>query len=178
MKSSLPVLYQAIEHRVAAIREVHDWWPCRRGCDHCCRNLGEPLSLTRMEFETLWAEVERLDSDARAEIEQRIAALGPTGPWICPFLDRDSGACRVYAGRPAACRSYGYYASREADKWCGLVDEALEEHGHPPIVWGNQAALDVELERRFGERVGVAQWIARGGHTDPLRRAAQIESQG
>jgi Fe-S-cluster containining protein len=43
-------------------------------------------------------------------IGQDIAALTEqkSRPIVCPMLDRSARACRVYANRPAACRTYGF----------------------------------------------------------------------
>lgn len=103
----LRVLQDEIHARVAAITSAASDWPCRKGCDHCCRNLACLPELTQPE----WAEVEaglaELDDGARAGVEARLARLedGARAPYTCPFLDPENGACHIYRRRPVACRT-------------------------------------------------------------------------
>lgn len=77
------------------------------------------MRLTRAEWELLRsAIVDRPSSD---------------DPRVCPFLDTGEGACRVYAHRPAACRTYGYYVERGDVLGCAQILERSDA----PIVWGN-----------------------------------------
>ncbi len=63
---------ERIAARVAAIRAVRSDWPCRRGCDACCRSLARPLALTAAEWARVDAAVARLDEDARREVEGNV----------------------------------------------------------------------------------------------------------
>ncbi|MBW4469884.1 MAG: hypothetical protein KME45_05710 [Stenomitos rutilans HA7619-LM2] len=47
--SPLQRLDAQIEARAQAIRADRDWWPCRRGCDACCRRLAYPPELSAAE---------------------------------------------------------------------------------------------------------------------------------
>ncbi len=159
-REALHVLYDAIEARARSASDGRDW-PCRRGCDGCCRRLGEAPSLTRAEWQAVWRGHLALPPAVRAEIRNKVERLG-AAPVECPFLDTSDGACRVYAHRPAACRSYGFYRGRAHDAFCTIVEAALPalEAAGDPIVFGNQDALEDELARRFGPRVGIADWFA------------------
>lgn len=65
---------------------------CRRGCSACCQ---DDLSVSAIEAERIREHHGALLEEARPH---------PVG--ACAFLDRE-GACRVYAHRPAVCRSQG-----------------------------------------------------------------------
>ena len=49
-------LEQRIEVRVQDIRASREWWPCRRGCDRCCRQLAQPPELSLQE----WVQIDEL----------------------------------------------------------------------------------------------------------------------
>jgi Fe-S-cluster containining protein len=166
-RETLHVLYEAIEARARRASDGRDW-PCRRGCDGCCRRLGEIPALTVAEWDELWRGHLALPPAIRADIRSKVERLG-AAPVVCPFLDEAQGACRVYAHRPAACRSYGFYRGRAHDAFCAIVEAALPalEAAGDPIVWGNQDALDDDLARRFGPRVGVAEWFAAHPDEEP-----------
>jgi len=73
-----------------------------------------------------------------------------TGPVVCPFLAPEDGvarpgSCLVYDGRPAACRTYGYYAERGDLLGCATI-LAHDNDGAAGVVWGNQLAVDRELD--------------------------------
>lgn len=109
----------------------------------------------------LWKGYLALPAPVRADIRRQVETL-EAPPVVCPFLERDRGECRVYAHRPAACRAYGFYRGRAHDAFCGLIEDSLDvlEAAGPPIVWGNHDALEDELERRFGPRIGLVEWFA------------------
>ncbi len=146
--------------RSGATRRAYPDWPCRRGCDECCRNLAALPDLTPME----WQEVERglagLSGPARAAVELRIAAaaLNGSGPYVCPFLDPAAGACLIYAYRPIACRTYGYYAdARGRGLYCATIRRREESGELAGVVWGNQDAVEARLDE-LGPRIGLAEW--------------------
>src|SRR5512143_2703327 len=109
--NTLVQIHTDIEARVQAIRGEHPDWLCRMGCDRCCRRLAEVPRLTLAEWELLREGLAALPTEQLREIGQDIAALAeqPSRPLVCPLLDRSAGACRVYAHRPVACRTYGFY---------------------------------------------------------------------
>ncbi len=151
MRKRLLALQDDIDRRARATIDTHAFWPCRRGCDTCCRRLADVPRLVRAEWELLREGLDALPQDIRAEVDARIAALsGARGPITCPMLDEEAGACRVYAHRPTACRTYGFYVERGIGLHCELVTEAVraaEERGDEPVVWGNQESIEHALTR-------------------------------
>ncbi|QRK08099.1 YkgJ family cysteine cluster protein [Archangium violaceum] len=159
-RKTLEALYRRIDERVSSITGSHAWWPCRKGCDHCCRHLAAPLTVTRMEWTYLWEGFQALSAEARAEVRARVTELhGTQRPYTCPFLERESGGCRVYAHRPLVCRSYGFYMSRGTGNWCQLIQGLLEQHGDGDIVWGNQDTLEEILARLGGATLSLFEWF-------------------
>jgi Fe-S-cluster containining protein len=156
MRKRLLAIYDDIERRARATTAERDWWPCRRGCDTCCHRLAEVPRLVRAEWELLREGLDALPRDVRAHVDARIrelAALEPEGALprhiVCPMLDQAEGACRVYAHRPGACRTYGFYVERGLGLHCHLVTEAVTERpaDEEPIVWGNAESVDYALAR-------------------------------
>lgn len=142
----LRILDNEIAARCTATLEQHVDWPCRRGCDYCCRHLAAEPQLTEPEF----ARLAPLVTDAMRERAQRLA--GP--PYECPLLE--DGACGVYEARPIACRTYGFYVDRDKGLYCGQIG-GRDLSG---VVWGNQVAVDRRLDE-LGERRPLSEWIAR-----------------
>ena len=108
-------------------------WPCRRGCDRCCRNLAAIPQLTRAEWERLRGRIRELP----AAVHARILELTDLRPVVCPLLDSDSGACLVYEQRPIACRAYGFYRERESGLYCPEIEAAVERGEFDGVIWGN-----------------------------------------
>ena len=146
---TLAALDRDIETRVAAIRAAHPDWLCGKGCDACCRRLATLPRLSPPEAERLRAALTVLPAAEIAAIRARMAHLGPTpnAPVTCPLLDPASGACPVYAARPVACRSYGFYVERHQGLFCPEIEARVAQDAYPDVVWGNQAALDTALAR-------------------------------
>jgi Fe-S-cluster containining protein len=149
-------LDRAIEARASAIAAAGTEWPCRKGCDACCRSLAGVPVLTEPEWLRLRAAVAELPREARKEVERGIRSLTPDRPVVCPILDRESGACRVYAARPVACRTYGFYVDREGGLFCPKVQD--EAAGREDIVWGNQEAVEARLDA-IGPRRNLREWL-------------------
>ncbi len=126
-------------------------WPCRRGCDACCRTLGEVPYATATEWERVRAAIGALAADVRDAIHVRVGELAAArAPYTCPMLDRATGACTIYAARPTACRAYGFYVDADGDaRACERIDREA------PVVWGNEAALDRALTRGAGPLIGM-----------------------
>jgi len=113
----------------------------------------------RGEWELLREGLDTLAPDVRAEVDGRIeelATLERAGTLprhiVCPMLDEAEGACRVYAHRPGACRTYGFYVERGIGLHCNMITEAVaarpaDEAG---IVWGNAESVDYALARLAG----------------------------
>lgn len=158
MSELLPILDDEIAARAEAVIDARPDWPCRKGCDDCCRRLAEPLRLTRAEWQRLEQGLAGLPESAQVEIQQRMQAAAKLlkGPVVCPFLDRDAGACRVYDHRPAACRMYGFYQAHDGGRFCGQIEEKVALEGDEGIVWGNHEAALRRLERAHGSFITLA----------------------
>jgi Fe-S-cluster containining protein len=143
-----------VHRRVTEIEAANPHWPCRKGCDDCCRSLAAPPRVTQEEWRRISASIPESDP-RRKRIRESANA---TRPVVCPLLDTGSGSCTVYEMRPIACRAYGFYAERQFVLGCSRI-EALAE-GTPDIVWGNQTALDARLSS-LGESATFAEWQAR-----------------
>ena len=117
--------------------------------------------MTAGEWALLHEGLLTLRAELRAEIRAGIEAMVEAEPpLVCPMLDRDAGACRVYEHRPSDCRTYGFFASRSRDLWCRHIDAAVEAAGGEPPTWGNQSAVERRLVEAFGPRRPLPEWIA------------------
>jgi len=174
----LQVVYERIAARTATTVSEQAEWPCRKGCDSCCRRLAGAPELTAAEWALLAAHVlelgdaeRRAIDDGLADLARELAAGAPHV--VCPLLDRDAGSCRVYSARPAACRMYGFYVSRADGLYCERVLARVEQGLCDAVVWGNHDAIEGELERAFGPRRSLLAWVdgdvrfsSRGCETD------------
>jgi len=143
-RAELRILHSEIEARAAATVAAQPSWPCSKGCDHCCRHLAALPTLTPPEEELLREGIAALEPETRTEVAARFAALGPSPerPVVCPLLDPASGACLVYAHRPVACRTYGFYVERDKGLYCGEIERAVAAGECRDVVWGNQAGVE------------------------------------
>lgn len=156
-----------IESRVQAIRAERDWWPCRRGCDACCRHLAHAPELSSAEWERVDAAVASLAAPNRAVVEQKIDALlqqliqqSSSSSVVCPYLDEQEGACRIYESRPIACRTYGFFVARDHDQYCEQIETEVDRRREETIVWGNADAIRYELERMSGSPISFERHYA------------------
>jgi Fe-S-cluster containining protein len=141
------VLDSKIEDRCRSIRADHPWWPCAKGCDRCCRSLPHLPTVTRTEWERL--------APALSEAQRARLLEDPgTAPVTCPLLGPD-GTCTVYAVRPIACRTYGFYTERDAGLHCAIVTEAV---GDTAVIWGNGEAIAADL-RQHGPEKSLSAWL-------------------
>jgi Fe-S-cluster containining protein len=159
----LDVIYLGIAHRVGAAIEERPLWPCRRGCDACCRRLANPPEMTAAEWRLLYRGLLQLPAAAQEVVAAQIMALseraaGPGQFVTCPFLDQEQGACRVYEFRPAACRMYGFYVSRDGNQWCNDIQALYEAGELEGVILGNHSAVNRELARCFGEVKPLDVW--------------------
>jgi Fe-S-cluster containining protein len=83
-----------------------------------------------------------------------------TRPIVCPLLDQPTGACMVYAQRPVACRSYGFYVQRELGLYCQGIESRVAEGALADVVWGNHDAIDHRLGG-LGEILALTEWFDR-----------------
>ena len=164
--SILPALHDDIDARVAAIRATHADWPCAKGCDACCRRLAAVPQLTVGEWELLRGALAALPAQELTGIARRVSALAghstpaaPRAQVTCPLLDEASGACPVYAQRPVACRSYGYYVQRDGGLYCADIDARVATGTLADVIWGNHDAIDRRLAQ-CGETRALTEWFA------------------
>ena len=158
--NTLTQLHTNIDARVQAIQNDHPDWLCRLGCDGCCRRLAEIPRLTAAEWNLLREGLTTLPPEQLREIGQNIAALTEqsTRPIVCPMLDQTAGACRVYAHRPVACRTYGFYVQRDLGLYCKDIETRVADGAWAEVVWGNQDAIDRRLNG-LGETRELTGWF-------------------
>lgn len=118
--------------------------------------------LTATEWEWLREGLAALPAALRDEIRAGVAALARTTarPLTCPMLDKSTGACRVYAYRPVACRTYGFYVQRDRGLYCGDIEARVASGGMTEVVWGNHDAVDQRLGA-WGETRSLSEWFER-----------------
>jgi uncharacterized protein len=154
--SRLYQIQEAVRLRVQEIDSAHASWPCRKGCDECCRRLAAVPRVTRQEWDLVAAALDALPSAvqqaARLRIHDSVSAKRPV---VCPLLDTSSGTCLVYEARPIACRAYGFYAERDLVLGCSRIESVAREA--PDVVWGNHAALEDETGR-LGPAAELWEW--------------------
>lgn len=139
----LRILQDTVATRAAEISSSVPDWPCRRGCDHCCRHLARLPEATQSEWNLVREGFWKLPTAAQAEIRERGLALDDERPVVCPFLERSAGVCLVYAERPMACRTYGFYVERGVGLYCGDIERKVELGELRNVVWGNQESIAV-----------------------------------
>ncbi|MBR0568163.1 YkgJ family cysteine cluster protein [Azoarcus sp. L1K30] len=152
-------LHAAIDTRVHAIRAEREAWLCGKGCDSCCRRLADIPTLTEAEWQLLLQGLNAMTGAQREDIHLKMAALASTQtrPVVCPMLDETTGACPVYAQRPVACRTYGFYVQRELGLYCSDIESQVNEGMLADVVWGNHDAVDRELAA-LGTARALTQW--------------------
>jgi uncharacterized protein len=162
-RTVLEALYARVEARAADLSAARSAWPCRRGCDHCCRHLAAPLPGSGAEWAYLWEGFRRLSAPQQAAVRERVARMAREGaarPYTCPLLDPSTGACSVYAHRPLTCRSYGFSLSRGEGNWCHLIAGMLAQEGAEGLLWANQDALEDAVRRLDGRTLTFFEWFA------------------
>jgi Fe-S-cluster containining protein len=159
--SPLSRLHDEIDARVRRIRENHPDWLCAKGCDTCCRRLAEMPRLTAAEWDLLRPALAALAPEQLAAIRRNLTDLAsqPTRLVVCPLLERSTGACPVYAARPVACRSYGFYAQRELGLYCHEIESRVADGSLAEVVWGNHDAVDRQLGQ-LGDSRPLDEWFA------------------
>lgn len=153
-------LYQIqddVRLRTEAMAAAHGNWPCRKGCDDCCRHLAAAPRVTAEEWVLIANAIGALPPDAADTVRQRVRdSAGATRPVVCPLLDCHSGTCLVYEARPVACRAYGFYAERRDVLGCSRIELLSRESND--IVWGNHAALEERLQQ-LGSSAELSVWL-------------------
>jgi Fe-S-cluster containining protein len=155
-------LHLDIDARVQAIRGSHPDWPCAKGCDGCCRRLAEVPRLTAAEWDLLRQGMAALPAARLQQISRDMATLAgqESRPVVCPLLDHAAGACTVYAQRPVACRTYGFYVQRDLGLYCHDIETRVADGALADVVWGNHDAIDHRLAG-LGEIHPLTEWFMR-----------------
>lgn len=145
--SSLFEIHADIDTRVGSIREGRPDWLCGKGCDSCCRRLADVPRLTRPEWDLLREGLAGLAVSQLEEIARKILVLRDSveRPLVCPMLDEASGACPVYAHRPVACRSYGFYVDQHLGLYCRDIEALVADGQLDDVVWGNHEVIERRL---------------------------------
>ena len=159
--TKLDQIHRAIDERVQDIRNGHPDWLCGKGCDRCCRQLADIPGLTEAEWTLLKEGLAALPEERLAEIIGNVAKLfgQKARPVVCPLLDQSSGACPVYAYRPVACRTYGFYVQRNKGLYCAAIETQVSDGLLDRVVWGNHDAIDQQLAGQ-GETKLLTEWFA------------------
>jgi Fe-S-cluster containining protein len=153
-------IQESVRLRVEEISSAQISWPCRKGCDECCRRLASVPRVSREEWQLIAAALETLPADTVDLVRRRIQALAcARAPVTCPLLDTNSGTCLVYEARPVACRAYGFYAEREDVLGCSRIESIGRQS--PDVIWGNHAALEDRLGL-LGPAASLSVWLASG----------------
>ena len=153
-------LHANIDARVQAVREGYPDWLCGKGCDNCCRRLAAIPQLTVAEWDFLREGLAAVPFDQLREIRWEMSVLSgqSSAPFVCPLLERTTGACPVYAQRPVACRTYGFYVQRDLGLYCHEIEARVADGEFSDVVWGNHDAIDQQLAG-LGETRALNEWF-------------------
>lgn len=83
--------------------------PCKPGCSSCCY---QPVLISHAEADLIARETGRTTAAVDYTLQADDAYVGKP----CSFLNEKTGACRIYASRPMACR--GHYSVAMDDVMC------------------------------------------------------------
>ena len=158
--TKLAQLHVDIDRRVQTILQDRSDWLCTKGCDNCCRQLAEVPQLTLAEWNLLQEGLQDLTPERLQEVSNNMAALTQSRPITCPMLDLAAGTCPVYAQRPVACRTYGFYAQRDKGLYCNDIKTRMDDGTWADVVWGNHDAIDQQLAG-LGESRALTDWFER-----------------
>jgi uncharacterized protein len=150
-------IHQAVSDKVSDTLKTHPDWPCRAGCDYCCRHLAAIPEITEAEWNLLRQEIGALPN--RDEVVHKLLALeNRSRPFICPLLDATSGRCLTYEQRPIACRTYGFYMERDQGLYCDQIRERVELGEYDDVVWGSQAGIE-QRSAALGATRSLLEWL-------------------
>ncbi|HVY91530.1 MAG TPA: YkgJ family cysteine cluster protein [Bryobacteraceae bacterium] len=150
-------IQEQVRERTEQIAAAHGNWPCRKGCDDCCRHLAAVPRVTKDEWLLIAGAIDAMPAPLAETIRGRLRkSAGSTRPIVCPLLDMDSGACLIYAARPVACRSYGFYAARDKVLGCHRIESLAGESS--AIIWGNHEPLEERLNQ-LGPARELPEWL-------------------
>jgi len=71
---------------------------------------------------------------------------------------RVNSECLVYAQRPVACRTYGFYVQRDLVLYCKEIESCVTDGALAEVVWGNHDIIDHQL-RDLGEPRDLTEWF-------------------
>ncbi len=153
-------LHAEIAQRVTTITREYPDWPCRKGCGNCCRQLARIPQLTQAEWMLLQRGLMALPEAELAAVARGVASLAVAvpAPVTCPLLDLERDTCRVYAQRPVACRTYGFYVQRDKGLYCQDILQQVERGERKDVVWGNQDGIDRQLAS-LGDIRALTDWF-------------------
>lgn len=169
--TKLAQLHFDIDERVQTILRDRSDWLCGKGCDSCCRQLANVPQLTLEEWDLLRDGLTDLLPERLQEIRRNMTSLASqqSRPITCPLLDLATGTCPVYAQRPVACRTYGFYVQRNQGLYCHDIESLVDDGDLADVVWGNHDTIDHRLAS-LGETRPLTDWfehwiaeVARGG---------------
>jgi Fe-S-cluster containining protein len=150
-------IQEQVRERTAQVAAAHGDWPCRKGCDDCCRHLAAVPRVTGDEWLLIADAIDALPTPLAQTVRARLReSAGSTRPVVCPLLDMDSGACLIYAARPVACRSYGFYAERDKVLGCHRIERLAQQSAD--IIWGNHEPLEERMSQ-FGAARELPEWL-------------------
>jgi Fe-S-cluster containining protein len=74
------------------------------------------------------------------------------------MLDKTAGACLIYAYRPLACRTYGFYVERDKGLYCHDIELRVEKGELNNVVWGNHDSVNRHLDK-LGDKRNLVEWF-------------------
>jgi Fe-S-cluster containining protein len=74
------------------------------------------------------------------------------------MLDKAAGACLIYAYRPVACRTYGFYVERDKGLYCHDIELRVEQGELNNVVWGNHDTVNRHLDK-LGDKRNLVEWF-------------------
>jgi hypothetical protein len=83
------------------------------------------------------------------------------------LLDETTGACPVYAHRPVACRSYGFYVDRGLGLYCRDIEALVTAGELDDVVWGNHEVIERRLTT-LGPGRPLTEWFVAWRHGQDL----------
>jgi Fe-S-cluster containining protein len=92
----------------------------------------------------------KIEALLQQSVEQTLSGV------VCPNLNEQAGACRIYDSRPIACRAYGFFVARDHDQDCEPIETAVNDRGEAAIIWGHAEALRQDVARLSGQSIAFA----------------------
>jgi len=150
-------IQEAVHSRTGQILAARPDWPCRKGCDDCCRSLASVPLVTEPEWRRIADALATLPAPTADAARRRIGiSASASRPVVCPLLDAATGACLIYDARPIACRAYGFYAERDSVLGCHRIESIAKQS--PDVIWGNHPALEERLHS-LGPAIPLFNWL-------------------